>query len=44
MKSDVAENMNEQRIGGGESFLDSVARAYVENFEDLSEFCFVFSK
>lgn len=42
MKSDVAENMNEQRIGGGESFLDSVARAYVENFEDLSEFCFVF--
>lgn len=25
-----------------ESFLDSVARAYVENFNDLSEFCFVF--
>ena len=25
-----------------EKFLDSVARAYVENFEDISEFCFVF--
>lgn len=24
------------------SFLDSVASAYVENFDDLSEFCFVF--
>lgn len=25
-----------------ETFLDSIAKAYVENFDDISEFCFVF--
>ncbi|MDE6339573.1 MAG: hypothetical protein K2K97_07280, partial [Muribaculaceae bacterium] len=25
-----------------ETFLDSIAQAYIENFEDISEFCFVF--
>ena len=29
-------------VGACEGFLESVARAYLENFDDLSEFCFVF--
>lgn len=34
--------MGIQAEGEIEPFLDSVARGYVENFDDLSEFCFVF--
>lgn len=50
MKNDAAVNMIDAAgngtagsgTGERESFLDSVARAYAENFSDMSEFCFVF--
>ena len=50
MKKDAAVNMIDAAgngtagagTGERESFLDSVARAYAENFSDMSEFCFVF--